>query len=168
MPKPKEPVSVERLAEVFRYDPGTGELRWNMHRSQRFKPGDLAGARTAAGYREVMIDRSHCKVHRVAWALTYGEWPQWPVDHIDGNRSNNAICNLREITESGNSHNVHVPRAHNKTGYLGVWQVAKNQRFVAEIRSNGVKHHIGYFDTAEEAHAAYLKKKKELRPDVYA
>lgn len=166
MAEPKEPVSVARLSQLLRYEPRTGELFWRVHRGSKCKPGDPAGNTRSDGYREVMIDGQHCRTHRVAWAITYGEWPQWPVDHIDVNRANNAISNLREITPTGNSHNVHVPHAQNKTGFLGVWRMASG-KFRAEIRAAGVRHKVGIFETAEAAHEAYLEKKRELHPMAF-
>ena len=89
--------------------------------------------------------------HRIAWALHYGEWPNKSLDHIDGDRTNNRINNLREANSSQNTINSKV-RSDNTTGARGV---GKNQYgWVAQIQSDGKRHYLGFFKTKAEAVAA--------------
>ena len=154
------PCGPERLAELFQYDPETGALLWRVHRGSKIKPGKPAGGKNGQGYIDVMLDGKHIKAHRIAWAMVYGYWPAWPIDHIDGRRDNNAIANLREITTAGNSQNVTEPRSNNQTGFLGVWK--RGDRYAAEIRAGGKTTRLGTFATAEEASAAYRAAKLEI------
>jgi hypothetical protein len=162
--KSTDTISVQRLRELIAYDPATGALTWKVCKAPRLKPGALAGYRPPNDYVLLMIDGKHLKGHRVAWALAYGEWPSWPIDHIDGNRGNNAIGNLRELTFAGNAQNVCEPRKSNKTGFLGVWK--KGTRFAAEIKAQGVVTRLGLFDTPEEASAAYRAAKLKLHTEA--
>ncbi|MDR6393480.1 AP2 domain-containing protein [Paraburkholderia phenoliruptrix] len=83
------------------------------------------------------------------------------VDHIDGNRLNNQKANLRICTHAQNLRNQ-KRRRDNTTGYKGVTFDVKAGRFHAQIRNNGARKHLGHFDTAEEAHAAYCAAALEL------
>lgn len=158
------PCAPESLRELFRYDPLTGALAWAVHRSSKVKPGSVAGGKNGQSYIDVMLYGKHVKAHRIAWAMVYGYWPTWPVDHIDGKRDNNAISNLREITAAGNSQNITAPRRNNQTGFLGVWR--RGDRYSAEIRASGKTTRLGTFATPEEASAAYKAAKLSLHTDA--
>jgi hypothetical protein len=90
--------------------------------------------------------------HRLAWYLHYGSLPNNSIDHIDGNRSNNKIDNLRDVTNQQNQWNRTTAK-----GY--VWRKFAN-KFHARIRLNGRQIHLGYFHTEQEARNAYLKAKE--------
>lgn len=83
------------------------------------------------------------------------------VDHINGDKLDNRRCNLRIATPSQNARNSKRPNS-NTTGYKGTRFLVRTQRFSAQIKVEGKLHHLGYFDTAEEAHAAYCAKATEL------
>lgn len=100
--------------------------------------------------------------HRLAWLYVHGSWPIGEIDHIDGNPSNNAITNLREVSRIRNAQNQRKPRTSNTHGFFGVWRNKK--RWGCSIRVNGKRFHIGTFDTPEEAEAAYIAAKRELHP----
>jgi len=96
------------------------------------------------------------KVHRLiaqAYLADYSE--DLEVDHIDRNKTNNNISNLRMITHSGNQQNT------NANGYY--YDKIRN-KWLAEIRADGKCRHIGRFNTEEEARAAYLAEKIKLHP----
>lgn len=88
--------------------------------------------------------------HRAAWVLHYGKWPDGEIDHINGVRTDNRICNLRDVDKGGNQRNA-TRRKDNTSGYAGVYKWKK--RYLAHIRIDGKLKVIGRFDTAEEAHA---------------
>lgn len=155
----------QRLRQLLRYEAETGKLFWlprprEMFASQRSCStwnARFAGreALTAAsnGYRVGHIDFKLCMAHRVIWALVHGYWPD-QVDHVSGNRGDNRFANLREATKSENVSNTPL-RADNTSGFKGVTFQKSNQKWNARITKNGVCHNLGYFETAEAAHAAY-------------
>jgi len=160
--------------DVIRYDPLTGHLFWLSRPVEMFGGYDperamlLWNGRYAGKQAFVCLDGygyfcgglfgKSVKAHRVAWAVYYGRWPEGEIDHIDGDRSNNRISNLRLSTREGNTRNTNV--GHGSSSFRGV-QKKPNGKFAAKIRYNGKAHHIGTFKTEEEAAAAYILKAKE-------
>lgn len=86
----------ERLAKVFTYDKETGELTWSVAAGNgRIKEGTPAGSMSNNGYLRVMLGKKSHQVHKLAWLLSYGEFPSGTVHHIDGNKANNRLANLK-------------------------------------------------------------------------
>jgi hypothetical protein len=152
-------VPVDRLNELLTYDPASGLLRWKIARNGRVKAGALAGM-NKRGYVAVRIDLVEFGAHRLAWAMHYGVWPKADIDHMNGDRSDNRIVNLRDVTRSVNAQNQRRAGAANKTGYLGVYEL--KGRFIASIKASKRTIHLGAFATPEEASAAYIKAKRRL------
>jgi hypothetical protein len=98
----------------------------------------------------------------LAWFYVTGKWPKNSIDHRDGDRANNRFKNLRDLTQSGNLQNRKVANANNACGLLGVHK--NGRRWRAKIKIDYRDVHLGYFDTPKQAHAAYLKAKRELHP----
>jgi hypothetical protein len=96
--------------------------------------------------------------HRLAWLFVTGDMPKYQVDHINGIKTDNRFENLRDVSPKLNSQNARRPHKDNKTGYLGV--CSRYGKFVAQLLINDKQTVIGYFDTAEEAHLAYIEKKR--------
>lgn len=144
-------LTAERLRNEILYDPGTGLFT-------RKATGQRAGWGESHGYRKISIGCVKYYEHRLAWLYMIGEWPKNKIDHIDGDRSNNAFANLREATDAVNAQNIKNAQTNNKLGLLGVYQ--KSHRFIARIYANGRETVIGRFDSAEEAHVAYLTAKR--------
>ena len=88
------------------------------------------------------------------------------IDHIDENKSNNNVKNLRWATRNDNGCNRGKTR-NNKSGFKGVCFHKHTHKYVAEIRSNGKKYHLGYFESAEEASKAYEAKAKVIHKEFY-
>lgn len=152
-------ITAQRLRELVSYDAATGEFAWLVKRGNA-ELGSSAGYINSNGYRVIRLDGVRYRAHRLAWFFVHGVWPSENVDHINGDRADNRIANLRDITQAENLQNQ--KRAHNrsKTGLLGAWP--SGDRFQSCIRVNGKYHELGRFDTAEEAHAAYLAAKSKL------
>ncbi|MGP3789788.1 HNH endonuclease [Pseudomonas sp. B392_1p] len=160
-PQGKGRVQIEMLQEFLAYDPGTGLLTWKKRRGQRGRVGQVAGAKTAHGYIGVGIAGVRAvPAHRIAFALMTGSWPELEVDHIDGDRSNNAWANLRLVTTAQNHQNMRKPRTDNAAGHLGV--SFQDGRYRAQIQAGGKKRWLGQFATPEEASAAYVAAKRNL------
>lgn len=153
------------VSAALDYDPLTGLFKWKVRRSWRVLAGDEAGNVCPRGYRRIAFNRVQIGAHRLAWLLVHRAWPEFDIDHIDGNRANNAISNLRDVPNVVNAQNQRRPRKAKQDPLpLGVCVIGarKNKRFKAQIVAFGVKHHLGMFYTAEEAHAAYVQAKRRL------
>lgn len=146
-------ITAEHVRELFHYDPDTGVITRIVSRSGA-KAGSVAGALHQSGYINIKIYRRTYKAHRIAWLYMYGEWPQQQLDHINGNRADNRICNLRSATANENSRNRKTHR-NNTSGYKGVTWYARARKWQASICVNGKKKCIGYFKCPQAAHEAY-------------
>ena len=150
-----------RLRELLSYDAATGEFRWIKSNSNRALAGSVAGRSTNCdGYKEIQVDKRLYKAHRLAWLFVYGEWPD-QIDHINGDRCDNRIENLRNVTGALNTHNQTKPHSTNRSGALGVVR-KPNGRFQAEIRVLGRKRCLGTYGSVEAASAAYREAKLRL------
>ena len=137
--------------EQFSYDRKTGVLTHRKVTTNRVKVGAAVGRISATGYLVTRFQGMTTKVHRLIWLWVTGAWPDGDVDHIDGNRTNNAWSNLRVCSRAQNLHNM---RAKNpKSGFKGV--VKRGGSFMARVRAQGKAHYIGSFKSAEEAARAY-------------
>jgi len=155
-----EMMTQEEARELFDYNPETGELRYRAGRNA----GSIAGMVSKNGYQVVWSkggrkSRKLLYVHRLVWLLSYGEWPT-RIDHINMDKSDNRLSNLRLATRSQNLANQRV-RA--RTGFKGVWRHGPS--WAASIRKDNVTHHLGTFQTPELAHAAYCKAAESMYGD---
>jgi hypothetical protein len=143
----------ERLRELVHYDPTTGVFTRKVLCGGRVE-GSIAGTLHCDGYLKFSVDNRLYLAHRLAWLFVYGEWPPNQIDHINGNRADNRIVNLRLATPAENSRNR---RRHqnNISGFKGV--IRQRAKWHAQIMVNGRWHRLGGFSTPEEAHAAYCE-----------
>jgi len=153
-------LSHERLLELIHYAPETGGFTWKKTTSNKAKVGGSAGNIMKNGYWKIGIDSQHFYAHRLAWFYVHGSWPAEYIDHVDGNKLDNSISNLREATNSQNGANRGVP-SQSKIRLKGVFRVLRSNRFGAQIMVRGNHHHLGCFDTMDEAHAAYFAAARE-------
>lgn len=153
-------LTAEVLRGLLAYDPLTGIFRWRetMRASQR---GKIAGCVNSLGYRKIKLREQLIAAHRLAWLYVHGEWPSGLIDHIDENKDNNAIANLRIATPAQNSARRQTVR--NISPARGVFPHGAG--FVARIHHAGQRHYLGYFPKLEEATAAYEAKAKEIHGD---
>jgi hypothetical protein len=155
-------LTVERLREVLDYNPDTGVFLRRLGNGRGMKAGDIAGWVDSAGYRRICVDGRIYSAHRLAWLYVHDRWPVGDLDHRHGKEAGNGIANLREVSESENMQNQRRAQRHNKTGLLGVSPYYR--KFRAAITVDGKQNYLGYFETAELAHAAYLEAKRRLHP----
>ncbi len=153
-------ITQERLKELLSYDPETGIMKWKVNKGA-VRAGQIAGNATR-GYLQLTVDQHSTFLHRFIWLYVYGKWPDGNIDHIDGNRLNNRIFNLRDVSQAMNIQNERKPRKNNKSGFLGV--KASRGLWKAEISINGKTKFIGRFKTPEEAHFAYIEEKRRVHP----
>lgn len=151
--------SLERLNELFTYDPLTGELRWKSipEKFHRAKVGDLAGTIGQKGYLVVGIGRVYYLAHRIIWKMMTGSDPIDQIDHEDTNRLNNRWLNLREADNRKNRHNTKLAR-NNTSGVKGVCWDKSHKAWAATID----RKRIGRFKDKQDAIAARMKAAEEL------
>lgn len=147
----------EELTKLFSYDPVTGHYT-HLVGDKRWGPaGRQAGSVVGNGYRMLSVKGKRYTEHRVAWFLHYGVWPQ-TLDHINGDKADNRIANLREATTAENGWNVSRRRT-NTSGYKGVSfssPSGKGNGWRAEIRIGNTRVFLGDgYATPEAAHEVY-------------
>ena len=114
------------------------------------KKGDIAGTLGNKGYYRISLNKKRYVAHRLAWLDVYGRLPDKYIDHINGDRSDNRISNLRVVSRQENSRNQRV-RSDNKSGVIGLSFSSLHNRWEAYISSNLGRKHIGLFDDFFEA-----------------
>jgi len=145
----------EALNEELIYNKETGQFFWKKE----------AGTITGHGYRYIRVNGKMMLAHRMAWLMAYGEDPgEKLIDHINGNRLDNRIENLRLATFSQNGANA-KRHSRNTSGLKGASKVLKRGKWTGRWQSSitvrNKQFNLGYFDTKEEAHVAYLAAAKE-------
>lgn len=144
------------LREILDYNSETGIFTWRV-KIGNIKIGQLAGfTHNKIPYHQIKVRQKLYLAHRLAWLWVYGEFPNGYLDHIDMNRSNNRIDNLRIATNSQNQGNIKLWKT-NTSGYRGVHWCRKTGKWRAGIRINSHLHCLGSFNTREEAAEAYNK-----------
>jgi HNH endonuclease len=154
----------ERLRELLAYDPETGLFTWRSRR-KGVQVGEIAGSVERNGYTGIKIDQKHCLAHRLAWLYVYGGMPAGDIDHINRNRADNRIENLRAANRSQNCANARLWK-NNTSGLRGVRKFHKKWR--ATVGYGGRLYHLGTFATAEEASRAYCTVAKACWKDFYS
>ena len=159
------PLTADYLRSILDYDPVTGVFIWRERPLAHFRtiragkiwngafPGTVAGTLTHHGYRQVNIGTKLYKASRLAWLYMTGQWPSEVIDHIDGNRSNDAFCNLRDVRLIENCRNQKTP-SHNTSGICGVSWVASRNKWLATIKVRGIAKNLGRFAAKDDAIAA--------------
>jgi len=150
--------SVDYLRKRLRYEPETGKLFWldyeGMPNNWRARwAGKEAFTATADGYRQGKIGRVWFLAHRVAYAIHHEEWPNGPIDHINGVRNDNRINNIRIVSQRENNRNAAM-QINNTSGVNGVHWNKASGKWQASIMADNRRKHLGLFDTLEEAAAA--------------
>jgi hypothetical protein len=165
--------TVEEIRQAFDYTPTTGDLSWRARpdtgRAARIfnnmgLVGKTTGCLNGCGYLRILWNRKHYVAHRLAWKHFYGREPQGELDHINGNRSDNRIANLREADTSQNCANVPL-RKDNTSGLKGVR--AYKGKYVASVRKDKKVVFYATFDTAAEAYEAYCREAKMAHGEFY-
>lgn len=149
------------VRSLFVYDFDKGLLFWRENKGTTGKAGREAGY-TSNGYRSVKIDSRGYLTHRLIWLYVHGCEPNEHIDHIDGDRSNNRMDNLREASNTMNMENQTKPLKNNRSGYLGVSYRKDRDNYRAQIWVGTKRIHLGNYSDAKSAHEAYLKAKREL------
>lgn len=155
---------LEKLREDIGYNPETGKLTWKVSKPGNKRVGSLVGSLRKDGYIHVTYCKRLYYAHRLIWFLVYGVLPVNYIDHINGNRNDNRLSNLRDVTRQENMHNQRNKSKNNKSGYRGVSRNSASGKWVAQIEINNEGKYLGLFLTAEEASEAYEAAKLIYHP----
>ena len=154
-------LSLDLLRECLHYDPDTGHFtRKVATKGPSGRVGSVCGYSDQKGHLYLCFKGSRYAIHRLAWFYVHGCWPKDLIDHINGDRGDNRIVNLREADVVLNGQNQRRARSGSRSGVLGV-TIQKN-RFRASIGVEGKSKYLGLYATAEEAHAVYIAAKRVL------
>jgi HNH endonuclease len=160
--------------QLVEYNPETGRFYWRQRDQKWFSDrrshstwnGKYAGKEaflvyTEDGYRKGLLLKVSVRASRLAWAITYGEWPKGEVDHINGVKDDNRISNLRDVVRAVNARNRSL-RRDNRSGFNGIGVMPASGKWKAFIRGFDRNIALGVFETKAEAIAARLAAQKVL------
>lgn len=150
--------------EYITYDERTGTFVWKKHPTGRAKLGSEAG-RIVRGYRRIGVLGKEMQAHVLAWIIVNATYPDGQIDHIDGDKTNNSINNLRLVTHQENQHNQRKAHKRSSSGYLGAHKDSRGG-FSAKITVNNKTIFLGRFSTAIEAHKTYILAKQKYHPSA--
>jgi hypothetical protein len=156
-------ISPEVLISLISYDAQSGAFSWQRRNRDLFTCDRMWAAWNArhAGKRALNAPHSsgylHGRVldkvvyaHRAAWVFHHGRWPSGVIDHADGNVTNNAIANLRDVSHAENIRNCRLSK-NNTSGINGVWWDKSRRAWIAEAVHDGIKYNAGKFSSIDDA-----------------
>jgi hypothetical protein len=161
---------ITELHRRYRYDPETGQfyLAIDIHTPIKKKVGDVATVKyggTDTIYLGLCFrtegSKVHILAHRAAWLFYYGSWPEKEIDHINGNKHDNRIVNLREVMHQENRRNSLKSRT-NSTGFPGVTWQSRDKKYHGKIKYNGKAIYLGSFKNPKDAFRMRILKELEL------
>ncbi len=151
-----------RVQELLSYDEKSGIFKWRINRCN-ISAGTVTGCLSKNGYLHIRIDKKLYLAHRLAWVYVHGSFLGAQIDHINGVRSDNRLCNLRLATNSQNQQNRKAAQSTSSTGVIGVAAHKRGKKpFQARIKKNGAMKSLGYFSSPELANSRYLEEKRQL------
>ena len=156
-------ITSELAKQLIDYDSDSGSIVWRHRPDDMFKSasnsttwnkrfaGNEAGSiNKTLGYRLVSICGKKVWAHRLAWLVYFGSWPNGQIDHINHDKNDNRISNLRIVSHVENGRNANKKK-NNKTGVTGVSWYKRKNKFAAEIMSDSGRVFLGYFADLNEA-----------------
>ena len=152
-------LTFDQASRWLEYNQETGQFIWKLS-TCKTKAGSVAGYINSNGYMIVGLFGKKYRLHRLAWLLTHGQWPDGTIDHINCNRTDNRLCNLRNVSQSVNVQNVRSPTAANTSGFLGVYWSDKRRGFMASVKLKKKGKRRGPYKTAERAYVSYVHLKR--------
>lgn len=141
--------TLERVNQLFAVDLSAGKVV-HKHSYAKARAGQEAGGLDKNGYRRLSIDGVGMYAHQVLFFVAYGCWPTL-IDHINGQRADNRIENLRDASADANNRN----RTRFVSSNLPGTRPAKSGKWISTICADGAAYHLGVYDTEQEAHEAY-------------
>lgn len=147
-------ISFDIANSYLKYDPLTGHITWRCDRKGKVKAGDIAGTSKGRRYVDIKICNKNYRAHVLAWLLYTGIYPDHEVDHKNSNGLDNKWLNLRAATHMQNTWNKAIQK-NSSTGFKGVCFRKDIGKFQSRIMVRGKSINLGFYLSAEEAHAAY-------------
>ena len=147
----------ERLQQLYTYDPDTGLLMSRRH--------NRTVGYNHNGYLVVELEKKHIRIHRIVWMIVHDRWPNPMLDHINGNRKDNRLCNLREVTSKQNLENRGASITKSglpRSGYKGVHWNRFTKKWVASIGHDKKVIYLGSFTDPQKAFFAYRQVAQKL------
>jgi hypothetical protein len=144
----------QQVRELLRYESETGQFYWRVDRTNATRAGMSAGSINGTGYVYIKVLGKRRTAHRLAWFLVHGDWPCGVIDHINGDKLDNRLANLRVVTKRQNGQNM---QRHRTGRLVGASYHKPSKRWQSRIKVQGTERSLGYYDTEQEAHQAYLR-----------
>lgn len=154
-------ITQKQLKEQLKYNFDTGRFTRLTTASGNAKIGMMDDSIAATGYRRISILGKRYLSHRLVWLYITGSFPNGVIDHIDGDKLNNRIHNLRDVSRLENNKNKKMSK-YNTTGHNGVSVDKKSGRYVSYTTVNNRYKFLGHSDTLDEAIEKRAKSNIEL------
>ena len=158
------PCSQEELRDLLEYTED-GNLWWNYTGTGRNIDLPAGTINRVTGYRAIKVKGTLYRAHRLVYYWHTGEWPD-VIDHINGDKLDNRIENLRAVSHLANLHGARKPTKRSDDGLPGTCYSKRLGRWIAQITVRGKLRYLGCYKTTEAAHEAYLAAKEQLRQEL--
>lgn len=145
--------SLEFVSPLLDYNADTGIFHWKTDRGFSPRAGNVAGCKKKSGYVVIQVSGTAYPAHRLAWLLSFGVAPPDEIDHVNGDKADNRLANLRLASRAENTRNVGIKRT-NTSGVKGVGFHFQSGKWRARIHAGGKRIHLGLFSDQASAHAA--------------
>jgi hypothetical protein len=152
----KPDITQEELRQAFDYNEKVGDLCWKYRPANNVKVGVPVRAKNTDGYYHVGFKRKVYTVHRIIWMLVYGEWPDAEIDHVNCDKNDNRLENLRLATKGQNQSNSHKRDGFTSL-YKGVCWNDRSKKWRAQVTHDNKVVYLGEFTNQEDAHEAYCR-----------
>ena len=146
-------IDQETVKKLFHYDAESGMLLWRNGNGRNVKPWQEAKSSNGQGYYTVKINGTSYRVHRLIWLYVNGNFPDKYIDHKNRVRSDNRLCNLRDVNSTDNAQNISLP-SHNKSGHIGVSWIKSHNCWTVFVKVNKKNKWLGYYKNLDDAVAA--------------
>lgn len=156
-------ITQDYLKTILDYNQDTGVFTWKVKRfshANKVNVGVIANNKSVWGYCRIGIDGKRYMAHRLAWLYVYGSFPPNQIDHINRDRGDNRICNLRLSSQGENMQNISL-NCKNTSGFKGVSWDKKAKKWYAKITHQYKQIPLGLYDVVEDAAKAYSEAKKK-------
>jgi len=155
-------VKHHEVRDLLDYEPSTGVFRWRVPPGGRGRMGAIAGTRDSEGYTIIRYKGRGYKAHRLAWLHVYGNLPEGVIDHVNGDKADNRIANLRDVDAYVNAQNVTRANKNGRSGLRWVSWFSQYQKWKAAFVFRKKHYFVGHFDCKQEAYEAAKTARAQL------